>query len=72
MAISDTRLENVGDKRKDTAPPLIKQVREFSQNQLEKAEKKGLTHGWDPLFAGYSAAAYFHSSKKYEGSYGLE
>ena len=42
MTISDTetRIESVGDKRKDTAPPLIKQVWEFSQNQLEKAQKK--------------------------------
>ena len=30
----------MGDKRKDTAPPLIKQVWEFSQNQLEQVEKR--------------------------------
>ena len=65
MTISDaeTRIESVDDKRKDIAPPLIEQVWEFSQNQLEKAQKNRLTHGWDPLFAGYSAAAYFHSSE---------
>ena len=37
------RLENVTDKAKETSPPLIKQVWEFMQNQLEQAERKGLT-----------------------------
>ena len=37
------RLESVGDKTKETAPALINRVREFMQNQLEQAEKKGLT-----------------------------
>ena len=33
------------DKKKKTAPPLIKQVWEFIHDQLEQAERKGLTVG---------------------------
>ena len=33
------------DKTKETAPPLIKQVWEFMQNQLEQNERKELTLG---------------------------
>ena len=39
------RLESVGDKTNETAPPLIKQMWEFMQNQLKQAENKGLTLG---------------------------
>ena len=35
----------MGDKTKEKAPPLIRQVWEFMQNQLEQAEKKRLTVG---------------------------
>ena len=32
-------------KTKETAPPLIKQMREFLRNQFEHSERKGLTVG---------------------------
>ena len=31
--------------------------------EVEEQQQKLLTLGWDPLFVGYSAAAYFHSSE---------
>ena len=36
------RLQSVTDKTKETAPPLIEQVLEFMQDQLEQAEKTRL------------------------------
>ena len=45
MAISEPRLEDVGDEMKETAPSLIKQLWKFMQNQRERAEKKGLIVG---------------------------
>ena len=54
-----SRLASVTDITKKLEPPLLKQAREFMQNQLEQAEKKGLTLGTfvslanDPTFTGF-------------------
>ena len=39
------RLENVTDKTRETAPPLVKQIWEFLEEQLEIAEKREMTAG---------------------------
>ena len=40
-----TRLENVTDKTKESAPPLVKHIWEFLEEQLEIAEKREMTEG---------------------------
>ena len=37
------RLENATDKTKESAPPLVKQIWEFLEEQLEVAESKEMT-----------------------------
>ena len=39
------RLENVKDKMMESAPPLVKQIREFLEEQPEIAEKREMTVG---------------------------
>ena len=39
------RLENVTDKTRESAPPLVKQIWEFLEQQLEVAEKREMTVG---------------------------
>ena len=39
------RLENVTDKTRESAPPLVKQIWEFLEEQLEVAEKREITVG---------------------------
>ena len=39
------RLENVTDKTRENAPPLVKQIWEFLEEQLEVAEKREMTVG---------------------------
>ena len=45
MAFLKPRLENVTDKRREIAPPLVKQICEFLEEHLEVAEKRELTVG---------------------------
>ena len=37
------RLENATDKTRESAPPLIKQIWEFLEGQLEVAESRDMT-----------------------------
>ena len=39
------RLENVKDRTRETAPPLVKQIWEFVEEQLEVAEEREMTVG---------------------------
>ena len=39
------RLENATDKTRESAPPLIKQIWEFLEGQLEVAESRDMTVG---------------------------
>ena len=39
------RMENVTDKKRESAPPLIKQIWEFLEEQLEISEKRDMTVG---------------------------
>ena len=45
MAVSDPRLENATDKTQECAPPLIKQIWEFFEGQLEVAKGRDITVG---------------------------
>ena len=40
-----SRLENVTDKTRESAPPLVRQIWEFLDEQLEIAEKREMTEG---------------------------
>ena len=65
------RLENVTDKTRENAPPLVKQIWEFLEEQLEVAEKREMTVGifvtaanevtiggfWSPENYSYKSAA---------------
>ena len=37
------RLENATDKKRENAPPLVKQIWEFLEGQLEMAESREMT-----------------------------
>ena len=39
------RLENVRDKTRESAPPLVKQIWEYLEEQLEVAESREMTVG---------------------------